>query len=200
MYNGYTKMFKNKIFDNKIIKMCPARMFAINRTDKVIGRINLLTNSIIESNKINIIGQPIGIKWISKFFKFFITVNIITVVHIINAILIIILIWDVKVKLYDKIDIKFSKKIIIIKEILILISILLNFFIKFILIFINNPNTVLNILFLIVNFWLLLKDNIFTNKIELLKIVSIYIFMSNLLNILIIKFLLKMLLNLFFLN
>ncbi len=44
------------------INRCPAIMFAVNRTHKVIGRIKFLTSSIITIKFINAIGVPWGSK------------------------------------------------------------------------------------------------------------------------------------------
>lgn len=55
--------------ESKIIKRCPARMLATNRTIKVIGRIIFLTNSIKKSKKVKGRGVPSGIKWNKNFFK-----------------------------------------------------------------------------------------------------------------------------------
>jgi len=51
-------------FLNKFIKRCPATIFAVNRTDKVIGRIIFLTNSMITIKFIRVNGVPDGIIWI----------------------------------------------------------------------------------------------------------------------------------------
>lgn len=55
-------LFSEK-FPSKLISKCPATIFADKRTDKVIGRIKLLINSIITINGISITGVPKGTKW-----------------------------------------------------------------------------------------------------------------------------------------
>jgi len=55
---------------SKDINKCPAVILAINRTDKVIGRISLLIVSIITINIINMNGVPDGTRWENIFFEF----------------------------------------------------------------------------------------------------------------------------------
>ena len=50
------------------IKRCPATILAANRTDRVIGRISLLTISIITIKGINATGVPRGTKCDKKKF------------------------------------------------------------------------------------------------------------------------------------
>lgn len=52
----------------RTIKRCPATMLAANRTDSVIGRINLLTTSIITIKGISATGVPNGTKCDKKKF------------------------------------------------------------------------------------------------------------------------------------
>lgn len=65
-------LFLKEKFPNNLINKCPATIFADNRTDNVIGRINLLMISIITINGINIIGVPKGTKWDNICLKLFI--------------------------------------------------------------------------------------------------------------------------------
>lgn len=48
---------------------CPAIIFAVNRIDKVIGRISNLIDSIITINGINNAGVPWGVRWVRRLFK-----------------------------------------------------------------------------------------------------------------------------------
>jgi len=50
-------------FPSKVINKCPATIFAINRTDKVIGRITFLIDSINTINGIKADGVLWGTKW-----------------------------------------------------------------------------------------------------------------------------------------
>jgi len=52
----------------RAIKRCPATILAANRTDRVIGRISLLTISIITIKGINATGVPRGTKCEKKKF------------------------------------------------------------------------------------------------------------------------------------
>jgi hypothetical protein len=52
---------------NKVIRRCPAIILAANRIARVKGRIILLIVSITTIKGINIVGVPLGIKWINKF-------------------------------------------------------------------------------------------------------------------------------------
>lgn len=47
----------------------PAIILAVNRIDKVIGRIISLIDSIITMNGINKAGVPWGVRWASRLFK-----------------------------------------------------------------------------------------------------------------------------------
>lgn len=49
--------------DKRWINRWPLIILAVNRTDKVIGRITFLTVSIITMKNLKIIGDPIGTKW-----------------------------------------------------------------------------------------------------------------------------------------
>lgn len=59
------------------IRMCPATIFAVSRTDRVIGRIMFLVSSISTIRGIRGIGVPIGTKCASLFLVFIIKKNII---------------------------------------------------------------------------------------------------------------------------
>jgi hypothetical protein len=54
----------------RCINKWPAVMLATSRTDKVIGRIRLLTISINTIIGIRSVGEPIGTMWVSKLFVF----------------------------------------------------------------------------------------------------------------------------------
>ena len=61
--------FKNnnkKTILNNLIKTWPVVIFILRRKDKVIGRINTLTNSTIFNKKINHKGLPEGVKWLKN--------------------------------------------------------------------------------------------------------------------------------------
>jgi len=71
---------------SKDISKCPAIRFAVSRTDRVIGRIRLLTNSIITINIIKALGVPCGTRWYNIMFVFFIQPNNINLIQKINEI------------------------------------------------------------------------------------------------------------------
>lgn len=50
-------------FPNKVINKCPATIFAINRTESVIGRITLLIDSINTIKGIKAEGVLWGTRW-----------------------------------------------------------------------------------------------------------------------------------------
>jgi hypothetical protein len=64
------------------INRCPAIMFAVSRTHKVIGRIKLLTSSINTMKFIRATGVPWGNRWDSMCLVFFIHPNIMIVSHV----------------------------------------------------------------------------------------------------------------------
>lgn len=51
-------------FLRRLNNKCPATMFAVNRTDSVMGRIMFLIISIITIKFIRAIGVPVGTMWI----------------------------------------------------------------------------------------------------------------------------------------
>ena len=63
------------------IKICPAVMFAHNRTDRVIGRMIWLMVSIIVINWDRAKGVDRGTKWLKKWLVFFLTENRIILIH-----------------------------------------------------------------------------------------------------------------------
>lgn len=69
----------DEIEDNKWIKRCPLIILAVNRTERVIGRIIFLTVSIITMKKLKAIGDPIGTKWAITMLNLLIKENIIKV-------------------------------------------------------------------------------------------------------------------------
>lgn len=81
----------------RVINRCPATMLAANRTDKVIGRMTLLTISIKTINGIKIIGVPRGTKWAKKELISKITDLKITATHKGSAILRVNVKWDEEV-------------------------------------------------------------------------------------------------------
>jgi hypothetical protein len=68
-----------------VINKCPATRLAANRTDKVIGRITLLTNSIKTIKGIKTYGVPTGTKWAKKLPIFIEILKIIYPIHIVKA-------------------------------------------------------------------------------------------------------------------
>lgn len=69
-------------FPRRVINKCPATMFAINRTDSVIGRITFLTVSIKTINGMRADGVPEGTKWANMYIVLLIQPNIINLNHI----------------------------------------------------------------------------------------------------------------------
>lgn len=67
---------------NNVNNKWPAIIFAVNRIDKVNGRIIFLNNSINTIKNIKIKGVPLGTKWININFIFLIHPNIINPNHI----------------------------------------------------------------------------------------------------------------------
>lgn len=65
-------MFNNAKEERRWMSKCPLIILAINRTDKVIGRIKFLTVSIKTIKELRKIGEPNGTKWdinLSNLFK-----------------------------------------------------------------------------------------------------------------------------------
>jgi len=83
---------------SKDISKCPAIKFAVSRTDKVIGRIRFLTNSINTINIIRELGVPWGTKWDNIIFVFFIQPNIISLIQKVNEIGKLKVMWEVREK------------------------------------------------------------------------------------------------------
>lgn len=69
--NNLPKDVLIRAFPNNVIKRCPAIILAVSRTQRVIGRIKLLVNSINTIKLIRAIGVPCGTKWESMWFVFF---------------------------------------------------------------------------------------------------------------------------------
>lgn len=59
------------------IRMCPATILAVSRTDRVMGRIALLVSSIITISGIRALGVPRGTKCASVFLVFMMEKNMI---------------------------------------------------------------------------------------------------------------------------
>lgn len=64
-------------FPSKVMRRCPAIKLAVRRTHNVMGRIRLLTSSIITMNIIRIVGVPCGTRCDNMWLVFFIQPNII---------------------------------------------------------------------------------------------------------------------------
>jgi len=128
---------------SRCINRWPAVIFAINRTDKVIGRIKFLIISIKTIKGIKGIGDPIGTIWARRLLVFLIEKNIKFPNHIDKAIGRIIDIWAVRanedgiivIKFISKIDKNKGDKKLLFKFLLVKV---LNSFDKFIIIFFNK--------------------------------------------------------------
>lgn len=101
------------------INKCPATILAVNRTDKVIGRMIFLTISMTNIKLIKGRGVPMGIVWINMCFVINLQANIMINNHIENANENEILICAVGVKIKGnsakKFIMKINKKIVLIK-------------------------------------------------------------------------------------
>lgn len=75
------KLLIKALLLNNVINKCPEIIFAVNRIQRVIGRIKLLIVSIITINGIKIIGVPWGIIWENIKLVFLIHINIIKPNH-----------------------------------------------------------------------------------------------------------------------
>lgn len=75
------KLLIKENISTKEIKIWPATIFAVIRTDKVIGRINLLTTSIKTIKEDNIIGVPFGTKCLRIWTFFRVILNILIEIH-----------------------------------------------------------------------------------------------------------------------
>lgn len=117
-------------------------MLAVNRTDKVIGRIIFLTISITNMKLIKGKGVPIGIVWINICFVICLQAKIIIKNHIENANVNEILIWAVGVKMKGnraiKFKIKINVKIVLMKGIIPLGALDTNAFISVLILFNNK--------------------------------------------------------------
>ena len=71
--------------DSKSNNKWPATILAISRTDRVKGRMIILTVSINTINLIKAIGVPAGVRWAKKFFQFTIREVIIRAIHTLKA-------------------------------------------------------------------------------------------------------------------
>lgn len=85
--------------DNRDINKCPATMLAVNRTDKVIGRIIFLVDSIRTMKFIREIGVDVGVKWIIISLNDFNHPHNMIDTHIVREITILTDKWAVGVKL-----------------------------------------------------------------------------------------------------
>jgi len=86
-------------------------MFAINRIDKVIGRIIFLVNSIKTRAGVKVIGDPSGTRWVRNLFNLLYKEYIIILSHIVKPIGNTIVIWEFIVNKVGIIEIKFKIKI-----------------------------------------------------------------------------------------
>lgn len=86
---------------------CPATILADKRTDKVTGRIIFLIISTNTIKFINLLGVPIGVRWVIVFLKFFSHARPIIDSHIVSAIENVTTKCAVGVKLKGKIAAKF---------------------------------------------------------------------------------------------
>lgn len=89
-------------FPSRVINKCPATMFAIKRTDRVIGRITLLTVSINTMNGINAEGVPEGTRWANICIVLLNHPNIISLIQIGSAKAKVREMWLEAVKIYGK--------------------------------------------------------------------------------------------------
>jgi len=96
-------------FPKRDIKRCPAIKLAVSRTQRVIGRIILLVNSIITINIIKGFGVPWGTKWAKTWLVFFVHPNSIKEVHKINEIGRVTVRWEVREKTWGYSATKFIK-------------------------------------------------------------------------------------------
>jgi len=127
-----------KFLSNNISK-CPATMLAVNRTDNVMGRMMLLTISMINIKLIKGKGVPMGIVWIIMCFVIKFQAKIMINNHIENANENEILMWAVGVKIKGnkamKFKIKINKKIVLIKKIALLGALIINALISLLIMF-----------------------------------------------------------------
>lgn len=92
-------------------RRCPATMLAVNRIDRVIGRIISLINSINTINGIRIEGVFEGVRWVNIWLEKLIQPNNIILIHKIIDKDIQNLMWLEDVKIYGKRPIKLFHKI-----------------------------------------------------------------------------------------
>ena len=83
--NNFTPFIDLKTLAIKDNTICPALIFAINRTVSVKGRIIKEIDSITTKNGIKTLGAPDGTKWAKVFFTEKFTLLITTNIHIIKA-------------------------------------------------------------------------------------------------------------------
>jgi len=133
-----------KKLPSKDIRRCPAIKFAVNRTHKVIGRIKLLTSSIITINIIKALGVPWGTKWDSMWFVFLVQPNNINDNQNVKDKGKVTVIWEVGEKICGYKARKFI--VIIIKKVsIIMFSLLFSFLFKV------KETSFLNVLFIFLN-------------------------------------------------
>jgi len=101
----------------RVNNKCPAIMLAPSRTDRVPGRIILLTVSMITIIGIRIPGVPVGTRWASNELYWYTIDTHILPIQIGSASVIVIDKWLVPVKIYGNKPIKFENKIKIKNEI-----------------------------------------------------------------------------------
>jgi len=117
---------------HKAIKICPAVMFADSRTDRVIGRIIWLTDSISTINCERAIGVLRGTRCLRKWLVLLIMLKTINPIHIGKAILRLKAMWALRQKIYGVIPKMLINKINIKRD-----SIMLNFPFLFLLLIVD---------------------------------------------------------------
>lgn len=112
--------FVREKFLKSLISKWPATIFAVSRTERVIGRIRFLTISIITMKFISGVGVPTGTMWIIIFFELLVHPKIIIRLHIHTANENVIEIWAVLVKINGnkakKLIIRIAKNIALINK------------------------------------------------------------------------------------
>jgi len=108
--------------------MWPATIFAVSRTHRVIGRMMLLTSSIITINAIKATGVPWGNRWITTYFVLFTHLNKMIFVHIKSDIDKFRSRWDERENTWENIATEFKSRINNITDIIIISVLFSDFF------------------------------------------------------------------------
>jgi len=114
-------------FLSKVSNRCPAIKFAVRRTHNVIGRIRFLIISIITIKDTKAVGVPCGTRCVNMWFVFLVQPNIRIVAHIANDMGSVIVMWDVKEKMFGNKAIKFIIRIVV-NMTIIIVSVLFSVF------------------------------------------------------------------------